>query len=129
MKRRSYLKALMAAGACSKLQSASGSGPIQLHLDLSVDSSREKELLRYFHNVFKPAAAKFHGYIDVRMIKLRSALQGPAPKNLKYRWMLQYESEELRQKWIASDVHQKVWPPMERMLSSMDYSVLLFDAT
>ncbi len=130
MKRRTYLKALMAVGAYSNLKRASAAAtPIQLHLDLSVDSSREKELVHYFHAVFKPAAAKFPGYIDVRMIKLRSALQGPAPNGLKYRWMLQYESEELRQKWIASDVHQKVWPPMERMLSSMDYSVLLFDAS
>ena len=119
MKRRTNIKAL-AAGAGST---------IQLHLDLSVDTSREKELVDYFNTVFQPAAAKFPGYIDVQMIKLRSALQGSAPRGLKYRWMLQYESEELRQKWIASDVHQKVWPPMERMLSSMDYSILLFDAT
>ena len=109
------------------LTSAAGNGPIQLHLDLSVDTSREMELVRYFNTVFKPAAAKFPGYIDVQLIKLRSALQGSAPPGLKYRWMLQYESEELRQKWIASGVHREVWPPMERMLSSMDYSMLLFD--
>ena len=120
----------LAAGAAARLTDAAAQGrPIQLHLDLSVDSSREKELVHYFDTVFKPVAAKFPGYIEVRMIKLRSALQGSAPAGLKYRWMLQYESEELRQKWIASDVHKKVWPPMERMLSSMDYSVLLFDAT
>jgi antibiotic biosynthesis monooxygenase (ABM) superfamily enzyme len=130
MKRRTYIKALLAAGAGSTLAPAVvENSPIQLHLDLSVDASREKELVNYFNTVFKPAAAKFPGYIDVRMIKLRSALQGSAPRGLKYRWMLQYESEELRQKWIASEVHQKVWPPMERMLSSMDYCVLLFDAT
>src|SRR5205085_7536212 len=98
MKRRTYLKMALAAGPCSTLTSAAGKGgPIQLHLDLSVDSSREKELFDYFHTVFKPAAAKFPGYIDVRLIKLRSALRGTAPRGLKYRWMLQYESEELRQ--------------------------------
>jgi antibiotic biosynthesis monooxygenase (ABM) superfamily enzyme len=130
MKRRTYLKTVLAVATCSSLKGAPRQGrPIQLHLDLSVSSAREQELVHYFNTVFKPAAAKFPGYIDVRMIKLRNALQGTAPNGLKYRWMLQYESEELRQKWIASDVHQKVWPPMERMLSSMDYSVLLFDAT
>jgi hypothetical protein len=129
MKRRTYLKAVLAAGACSGLKHAAAQGrPIQLHLDLMVDSSREKELVHYFNTVFKPAAEKFPGYIDVRMIKLRSAVKGTAPRDLKYRWMLQYQSEELRQKWIASDVHQKVWPPMEKMMSSMDYTVLLFDA-
>ena len=80
MKRRTYLKAVLAAGAGSRLGRAAESGrPIQLHLDLSVDSSREAELVHYFNTVFKPAAAKFPGYIDVRMIKLRSALQGQAP--------------------------------------------------
>src|SRR5688572_6460412 len=111
MKRRTYVKTMLAVGTCSNLKGASGQGrPIQLHLDLSVSSSREKELVHYFNTVFKPAAAKFPGYIDVRMIKLRSALQGAVPNGLKYRWMLQYESEELRQEWIASDMHQKVWP-------------------
>jgi len=84
-------------------------------------------MLRYFAEVFRPAAAKFPGFIDVKMLKLRSALVGKAPAGINYRFWLAYESEELRQKWIASDIHTEVWGHMETTLSSPDYDVLLFD--
>jgi heme-degrading monooxygenase HmoA len=100
---------------------------IQLHLDLYVDPAKEAEMLRYFTTVFRPAAAKFTGYIDVKMLKLRGAFVGRAPSNVNYRFWLVYESEELRQKWIASDVHTEVWGGMETMFTSHDYDVLIFD--
>jgi hypothetical protein len=52
-----------------------------------------------------------------------------APEGVNYRFALTYQSEELRQKWVASDVHQKVWPTIENTLTSKSYSVLLFDVT
>lgn len=61
------------------------------------------------------------------MLKLRSVPKGKGPAGMNYRFALVYESEELRQKWIASDVHQRVWPTIEKMLSSPDYTVSLFD--
>jgi hypothetical protein len=102
--------------------------PIVLHVDLSVDPAREQEMLRNFHNVFKPAAMKFRGFVDLKMCKLRSAIQGSAPAGLNYRFQLTYQSEELRQKWAASDAHQKVWPTIENTLRPKNYVVLLFDS-
>ena len=128
MERRQYLKALIATGAGAALVPAqTGKKPIMLHVDLLVDPAKEKQMLQHFHSVFHPAATKFQGFIDVKIIKLRSALMGKAPECLNYRFVLTYESEELRQKWIASDVHQQVWPPIENTLKSKNYSVLLFD--
>ncbi|MGA3235473.1 MAG: hypothetical protein ABSG03_04160 [Bryobacteraceae bacterium] len=128
MNRRSYLTAMLAAVASLKESAAQAAkNPIVLHCDLSVDSAREQEMLRNFRTVFKPAAIKFPGYIDVKMLKLRQAMQGSAPAGVNYRFQLTYESEELRQKWIASDVHKKVWPTIENTLRSKDYTVLLFD--
>jgi hypothetical protein len=102
--------------------------PIVLNCDLAVDPSREQEMLRNYHTTFKPAAEKFPGYIDLKMLKLRSALQGSAPASINYRFQLTYESEEARQKWIHSDIHQKVWPTIENTLSNKsNYAVLLFD--
>jgi hypothetical protein len=129
MKRRSYLKAMLAAVAGLKGAAAQGAkNPIVLNVDLSVDPAREQEMLHNFRTVFKPAATKFQGYIDVKMLKLRSAPKGSAPAGLNYRFQLTYESEELRQKWAASDVHQKVWPTIENTLRTKDYTVLLFDS-
>jgi heme-degrading monooxygenase HmoA len=129
MKRRSYLKAMLAAVAGIKGVAAQGAkNPIVLDVDLSVDPAREQEMLHNFQTVFKPAATKFPGYIDVKMLKLRSALQKSAPAGMNYRFQLTYESEELRQKWVNSDVHKKAWPTIENTLRAKDYTVLLFDS-
>jgi antibiotic biosynthesis monooxygenase (ABM) superfamily enzyme len=100
---------------------------IQVHVDMSVDLAKEAEMLRDFQNDFRPAAARFPGYIDVKIVKLRKAFVGRVPEGINYRFVLRYESEELRQKWIASDIHQKVWGMIEQTLRNKNYDVLLFD--
>ncbi|HZT31088.1 MAG TPA: hypothetical protein VFA33_14465 [Bryobacteraceae bacterium] len=127
MKRRTYLKAFVAGACAAAVQAQPKARPIQLHVDLSVDPAKEKEMLHNFHTIFRPAAAKQPGYIDVKMLKLRSALQGSAPAGANYRFVLTYQSEELRQKWVASDTHKKVWPTVEKTLTSTNYTVLLYD--
>ena len=101
-----------------------------LYCDLAVDPTREQEMLQHFHRDFKPAAEKFDGYIDLKMLKLRKVLQGrpSPPENVKYRFQLTYESEEKRQLWIASEVHSRVWPLIENTLSDKQYLVLLTDS-
>jgi hypothetical protein len=129
MKRRTYLKTMLAAGAASAASPAADAvRPIQLHVDLAVEPTKVKEMLHNFETIFRPAASKQPGYIDVKMLKLRSAVMGKAPAGMNYRFSLTFQSEELRQKWVASAVHQKVWPTIENTLSSKDYTVLLFDA-
>jgi hypothetical protein len=130
MKRRSYLTAMLAAiaGGTGLRAQTAPANPIVLYCDLTVDASREAEMLKNFHNTFKPAAEKFAGYIDVKLLKLRKVYSGAAPAGVNYRFQLTYQSEELRQKWIKSDVHQKVWPTVENTLSSKDYTTLLFDS-
>ncbi len=58
MKRRSYLTAMFAAivGARGLRAQTRTKSPIVLYCDLSVDSSREEEMLHNFHTIFKPAA-------------------------------------------------------------------------
>ena len=93
---------------------------IQVHVDMSVDPAKETQMLRDFQNDFKPAAAQFPGYMDVKIVKLRKAFVGHAPEGVNYRFVLRYESEELRQKWIASDIHQKVWGMIEQTLRQQE---------
>jgi heme-degrading monooxygenase HmoA len=131
MKRRTCLKAILAgAGSLTStraVRAATPDHPIQLHVDLSVDPAREQEMLHNFKTIFRPAASKQPGYIDVQMLKLRTAVQGKAPEAGNYRFVLTFVSEELRQKWIASPTHQKVWPTVENTLTSKNYTVLLYD--
>jgi heme-degrading monooxygenase HmoA len=129
MKRRICLKTILAAGASAAGALAAGVPlhPVQLHVDLAVDRAKEKEMLHNFETIFRPEAAKHPGYIDVKMLKLRTAIQGSAPSGVNYRFSLTYQSEELRQKWVASPEHRRVWPTIENTLSSKNYTVLLFD--
>jgi heme-degrading monooxygenase HmoA len=100
---------------------------IQVHVDLAIDPVKEQEMLRYFQTVFRPAAMKFRGYIDVRMLKISAVPVGTPPPGINYRFAITYESEDLRQKWVASDIHQEVWGSMESMLSTPNYTVILFE--
>ena len=109
---------------------APGSGPIVLYCDLAVDPNREQEMLHHFHHDFKPAAEKFDGFIDLKMLKLRKVIHGgpPPAAAINYRFQLTYQSEEKRQVWIASEVHGKVWPLIENTLTDKGYLVLLTDS-
>ena len=129
MNRRTYLKGMLAvAGAQAvKTQAPKEKRPIQLHLDLSVDPKREQEMLTNFENIFRPTAKRQPGYIDLKMLKLNSAIRGKAPAGGKYRFVLTFESEELRQKWIASKDHDKVWPEIEKTLTDKNFGILLYD--
>ena len=101
---------------------------IRLYVEMDVAPAREKEMLDTFHNTFVPEAVKHDGYIRVKMLKRRTIIQGTAPKNHNYRFELEFESEELRQKWIASAGHQRVWPTVERTMTILkDYPVVLYD--
>lgn len=130
MKRRTYLKAALAAlpaGTVAAAAPAGGKPGIQLHLDLAVDLSREKEMLKTFRETFRPAASKQPGYVDVQMLKFRTAVMGKPPGDANYRFVLTFESEELRQKWVATSTHQQVWPAMEKFFKHKNYNVLVFD--
>lgn len=108
----------------------SGGGPIVLYCDLAVNPEREQEMLHHFHQEFKPAAERFDGYIDVKIVRLRKVIQGgPAPADkINFRFQLTYESEEKRQLWIASEVHARVWALIENTLIDKGYLVLLTDS-
>lgn len=101
---------------------------IRVYVEMDVPANREREMLDAFHNTFVPEAVKHEGFIRVKMLKRRSFIQGTAPVEHNYRFELEYESEELRQKWAASAGHQRVWPLVERTIKTQKtYPVTLYD--
>ena len=134
MNRRGILRSVFAAAAAAVgLERFSASARaqtkhIRVYVEMDVPPAREREMLDAFHNTFVPEAVKHEGYIRVTMLKRRSFIQGKAPVEHNYRFELEFESEELRQKWIASTEHQRVWPLVERtMKTQKDYPVVLYD--
>jgi len=114
--------------ATVQAQTKTTKNPIVLYLDMQVDPAKEQEMIRNFHTIFKPTAVRHPGYIDVKIVKLDKVLTGAAPAGMNYRFQLTYESEELRQKWIASADHIRVWPTIENTLVTKNYTVLLCEA-
>ena len=134
MHRRGLLKSAVLSAAAAlgfgrfAAPAAAQTKHIRLYVEMDVAPAREREMLETFHNTFVPEAVKHQGYIRVKMLKRRTMIQGTAPANHNYRFELEFESEELRQKWIASAGHERVWPLVERtMTTQKNYPVVLYD--
>jgi antibiotic biosynthesis monooxygenase (ABM) superfamily enzyme len=127
MKRRTCLGTILSILGAGQTVAQNPQKSIELNVDLAVDPAKENEMLHLFHGEFRAAAAKQPGFIDAQMLKLRTALQGAAPPSANYRFVLRFKSEEQRQAWVASSLHQKLWPRMEQSLTSKQYTVLLYD--
>ena len=128
MERRTCLKAMLAlAGSTVTPALASDGHPIQIHLDLAVDPAKEHEMIRFFVETFRPAAAQQPGYMDLRLLKLQAALRGDPPPGTNYQFVMTFASEDLRQKWAATDLHKHLWPIFESHLTNKTYSRLLYE--
>ena len=134
MNRRGILRTAFAATAAAlgasrfAIPARAQTRHIRLYVEMDVLPAREREMLATFHDTFVPEAVKHEGFIRVKMLKRRSILQGTAPVAHNYRFELEFESEELRQKWIASAAHQRVWPLVEKTIATQKtYPVVLYD--
>jgi hypothetical protein len=132
--RRGLLRSAVVAAAAAlgfgrfAPRAAANERHIRLYVEMDVAPAREREMLETFHSVFVPEAEKHPGYVRVKILKRRAILQGTAPASHNYRFELEFESEELRQKWIASAAHQRVWPLVERTMTTLkNYPVVLYD--
>lgn len=117
----------IAPAAAIALQAADAVHPIQLQLDLELDPAKEKELLTNYKNTFRPAISKQPGFVDVKLMKLRAEMAGKVPANCTYRLMLSFQTEDQRKTWVATPLHQKVWPTIENTLKGAKYTAFLYD--
>ncbi len=79
---------------------------IALHLDLHAKPAAGPALEQIFREAFRPAIRIQEGFVETAL--LRSGSEADA-----YRLVIAFESEALRTKWVATELHQKVWPAME----------------
>lgn len=130
MNRRRSLQVLTAASAIGAavpfLEGAVGKEPIQLHVELFVDPAREAEMVKNYHSIFKPVISKQPGFVDVKLIKMRSVLEGEKPKTA-WRLLISFKTEEQRLTWVKTDDHQRVWPSIEKTLVGKKYAIVLYD--
>ena len=120
----------MAASVTTKIAAAAPTAParsIQLNCDLAINPAKEKDFVKYFDDVFRPVAKKHEGFIELKLLKLNSAVRGATPPNCKFRFCLTFQTEPLRLKWVASPDHAKAWPPLEAMLTDKNFNILVYD--
>ena len=67
------------------------------------------------------------GYIDLKMLKLKSTLRGAATPGTNYQFVLTFSSEALRQKRVATELHKQLWSTIEGSLTDKNYSRLLYE--
>jgi len=116
----------MAAGAILELTAPGAANAIQLHVDLDVDPAKESDLLAALRKVFRTAISKQPGFVSVRLLKLRQAVVGEAPKTASHRLLISFQTEEQRQAWVKTDDHQQAWPAIEKTLRGK-VTALLYD--
>jgi heme-degrading monooxygenase HmoA len=92
---------------------------IELHVDLEVAPSKEKDLVDTFHTIFEPTISRQPGFVSVTLLKARASAA--------HRLVISFRTEEQRVAWVATDDHQRVWPEMEKNLKGQKFSVALWD--
>jgi heme-degrading monooxygenase HmoA len=90
---------------------------VVLHVDLYLKPDAGAAPEKTFREAFRPAISAQEGFADVAL--LRSASDAD-----HYRLVIAFESEPLRLKWVATDLHQQVWLMMEAHCAS--YAVKSF---
>jgi len=125
--RRNSLKTLAAAALALPSAANAANQPIHLHVDLDVTPGKEKTLENNYAKIFRPAISKQPGFVEVKLLKFQAAKAGDGPKNSSYRLIISFQTEADRVKWVATDIHQKVWPTMEGQLRGAKFSAWLYD--
>jgi heme-degrading monooxygenase HmoA len=126
-RRKAVTAALASITALTAQSKKSADDAIQLHVDMSVDPAKEKDLKKNFKETFKPAMSKQPGFLHVYMLKLREAKAGKAPEGANYRLVIHFKTEEDRLNWVKTDIHQKVWPTIEGTFKVKSYTAILYD--
>jgi heme-degrading monooxygenase HmoA len=78
-----------------------------LHVDLSAKEGMTKALEGTYRDIFVPAVSKQEGFSEAKLLRAISS------EAHSHRLVIAFDSEELQKKWVATDLHQQVWPKMD----------------
>ena len=88
--------------------------PILLQIYFQVDPERADEFEKMYADTYVPAMRKQQGYQQSTLLRLyrKDVAQAimASPTEFNYQMELVFDTEEDRQKWVASAEHQKAWP-------------------
>jgi heme-degrading monooxygenase HmoA len=77
-----------------------------LHIDLNLKTGEAQALEHTFIESFRPAISSQPGFHRVELLR-------PNESQWDYRLVIVFDSQPQQQAWVASDLHQQVWPQIE----------------
>ena len=83
-----------------------GPGPVELHVHATAAEGSAAALEEMFLTVFYPAVSRQPGFRHSNLLRIPG-------KPGEYVLTIAFESEDLRLRWVATDLHQEVWPRMQ----------------
>ena len=82
-----------------------------LHVDLKVHSDSCLSLEKTFGELFRPAISSQPGFENVLLLNSLESQND-------YRLVIAFQDETSQKRWVATSLHQEVWPRMEASCSS-----------
>lgn len=79
-----------------------------LHIELKVRPGSEPGLEKIFVERFYPAVSAQQGFVGAQLLRSNGS-------ETNYRLCLGFDHQASQQKWVTTDLHQEVWPPMESL--------------
>jgi heme-degrading monooxygenase HmoA len=76
-----------------------------LHVELEVKAGAAAALAADYRSSFRPAVSGQEGFRAVRLLRPVDAPH--------HRLVIEFAEEQQRLRWVASDLHQEVWPRIE----------------
>ena len=77
-----------------------------LHVELKVKSGSQADLEKTFVERFYPAISEQNGFVAAQLLRLND-------DDTICRLCLSFDQRASQQKWVATDLHQQVWPLVE----------------
>ena len=74
-----------------------------LHIELKANSGSEWDLEKAFVDRFYPAISSQDGFIAAQLLR-------SIDSDASYRLCLSFDRQSSQQTWVATDLHQEVWP-------------------
>jgi heme-degrading monooxygenase HmoA len=74
-----------------------------LHIELMVKPGMQQSLEKTYLDKFRPAISAQEGFNAVQLLHSND-------NNANYRLSLVFDHQASQKKWVATDLHQQVWP-------------------
>ncbi len=95
-----------------------GPGPVEIHVHANAKANMSSNLEKVFKTQFYPAISSQTGFRHCNL------LRSPEHKGA-YVLTVAFDSEDLRVRWVNSDLHLRVWPKMQ---ANFDDDSIKFEA-